>query len=71
VLSTECMRIKQMCALQVLQSEGLGRYVDPAVVAAAQREIAETYNLNPNQIAHAAQDIMMSAPRYMEHMGKA
>lgn len=55
---------------QVLAERGLGAYVDPSVIRAAQLEIAEAYNMTPEQLDTAAEDILRHSPQAYEHLGK-
>lgn len=63
--------------VQVLEAEGLARYADPDVIRVAELEIAEAYNLTPEQLDMAAQHLMQGGsappgsthPRYFDHMG--
>lgn len=53
-----------------MERQGLGRYADPTVIEAARREIAEAYNLDPEQMDHAAANIIQKSPKYYHHMGE-
>jgi voltage-dependent calcium channel L type alpha-1D len=43
---------------QVLKEEGLGKYCDPDLIKVAQHELAEAYNLSPEEMDRAAQRLL-------------
>ncbi len=55
----------------MLEERGLGRYADADVVRVAEMEIAEAYNLTPEEMDVAAVNLLRrtSSPRYYDHMG--
>lgn len=48
---------------RVLQEQGLGKYCDPDFVRTTQRELAEAINLTPEQLDHAAHQLMQAERR--------
>ena len=49
---------------QVLQEEGLGKYCDPDLIKVAQHELAEAYNLSPEEMDRAAQRLLTEQQAY-------
>ncbi|XP_074594499.1 ca[2+]-channel protein alpha[[1]] subunit D isoform X2 [Brevipalpus obovatus] len=52
---------------RVLQQQGLGKYIDPGFLRATQREIAEAFNMTPEELDRAAHRILEAEKQSPRH----